>query len=224
MKIIVLHGEDTEKSYKRLKKFIETAKGRNWEIIDFDNKSLSFQESLSGSSLFGNERFFVLRDIKTLGKKELTWLNKKYTDLSGNLTIYHEGVLGVAILKSLPKDIKIEEYKLPKLLWNFLDHIYPGNVEKVLSEFHQIIEKDAPEFIFTLIAKLFRDLYWAKTDPDSMPYPSWRVSKLKQQSSKFTSDQLKELINKLAEIDIEVKTSKAEIVSSLDLLIASKLK
>lgn len=223
MKIIILHGDDERKLYARLQRFVETARSRNWEVDYLDDPSVKLQEALSSISLFSNERFFVLRDAKRLGKKEIEWLNKKYTDLSGNLIIYNEGYISKTILSSFPKDIKIEEFKLPIIIWTFLEHIYPGNSEKCIQEFHKIIERDAPEFIFTLIAKLFRDLYWAKTDVASMPYPSWRTAKLKVQGEKFKVEQLKEIINKLAEIDIEVKTTKTDLVSSLDLLMLKQL-
>jgi DNA polymerase III delta subunit len=45
------------------------------------------------------------------------------------------------------------------------------------------------------------------------------VSKLKSQGTKFTIDNLKLIIENLAKIDIDVKTSKANLVSALDLLI-----
>ncbi len=223
MKIIALHGDDERKLYERLSKFIETAKGRSWEVAYLDDAAVSIQEQLSSSSLFGSERFFVVRDITRLGKKELGWINRKSGDLSGNLIIYHEGYISQTILKSLPKETKIEEFKLPVVLWSFLDNLYPGNSGKSIVQFHQLIEKEAPEFIFTLIAKLFRDLYWAKVDSLTLPYPNWRVGKLKAQASKFTIDQLKYLIGKLAEIDIKVKTSKSDLVSELDLLIIKQL-
>jgi len=223
MKIIVLHGDDERKLYDRLSKFIETAKSRSWEVAYLDDPALSIQEQLSSSSLFGNERFFIVRDISRLGKKELEWLSKKSKDLSVNLIIYHEGFISQAILKSLPKDIKIEEFKLPVILWNFLDGIYPGNAERSIKTFHQLIEKEAPEFIFTLIAKLFRDLYWVKVDSSSLSYQSWRISKLKSQSAHFTVQQLQQLISLLADIDIKVKTSKSDLISELDLLIIKQL-
>jgi DNA polymerase III delta subunit len=223
MKIIVLHGDDERKLYDRLTKFVETAKSRSWEVAFLDDPNLSIQEQLSSPSLFGNERFFIVRDIKRLGKKELEWIKNNSPDLSGNLIIYHEGYLPQSILKSLPKESKIEEFKLPVMLWNFLEGLSPGNSEKSVEKLHQLIEKEAPEFIFTLIAKLFRDLYWVKTDAVSLPYPSWRVGKLKAQSSKFTLDQLANIIEKLAEIDIKVKTSKSDLTSELDLLIIKQL-
>jgi|GEM_PF-652484 len=227
MRIIILHGDDERKLYLRLQKFIETAKSRSWEVNYLDDSPIT--ESLSASSLFGNERFFIVRNIKLLGKKEIEWLGKKYADLSGTLIIYNEGYIGKTILSALPKDNKnghtvvIEEYKLPVLIWNFLENIHLGGGMSSVKEFHKIIGSEAPEFIFTLIAKLFRDLYWAKVDPSSMPYPPWRVSKLKAQSSKFTESLLTDFLDSLARIDVDVKTGKADLVSALDLLILKQL-
>lgn len=224
MKIFVLHGDDTAKSYERLKKFTDSAKERSWEISYLDGSDRPFEENLSNTSLFGSERFFILRDFRKLGKKEITWLDKKHADLSGNLIIYNEGVLNQTFVKSLPKDTKFEEFKLPVLIWNFLDTIVPGNPVRLIKQFHKIIEKEPVEFIFTLIARQIRDLYWVKVDPKSFNLPSWRLSKLKVQSSKFTEEQLISLINKMSEIDIEAKTGKADLVSSLDLVILKQLK
>ncbi|MGA2910714.1 MAG: hypothetical protein ABSE04_02885 [Candidatus Microgenomates bacterium] len=223
MKIIILHGDDEKKLYERLSKFTEVAKQRSWEVSYLDSSSLSIQEQLRTSSLFSAERFFIIRDITRLDKKGLQWLSEKSKDLTGNLIIYHEGYISQGILKSLPKETKVEEFKLPVILWNFLDGLYPGNSEKSIKQFHKLIEKEPPEFIFTLIAKLFRDLYWVKVDALSIPYPSWRVGKLKPQASKFTIEELKNLIDKLADIDIKVKTSKTDLLSALDLLIIKNL-
>lgn len=223
MKIIILHGDDERKLYERLQKFIETAKERSWEVDYLDDNTVNLPEALSSTSLFAKERFFILRDVKRLGKKEAEWITKKYADLSGTLIIYNEGYIAKTILSSLPKVIKVEEYKLPVIIWSFLEHLYPGNSDKCIQEFHKIIERDAPEFIFTLIAKLFRDLYWVKVDSSSMPYPPWRTSKLKAQSARFSEVQLKAIIEKLAKIDIDVKTSKADLVSSLDLMMIKYL-
>ena len=211
MQIIVLHGEDIGKSYDRLQKFTGEAKKRNWEIL-YDDISLT-------PSLFGLERLIVIRDYKLLTKKILTSLAK----INGTLVIYHESVLPKTFLGLLPKDTKTEEFKLPKLIWSFLENLVPGNSEKSVQTFHKIIERDAPEFVFTFIARQFRDLYWVKTDPSSVTFESWKVQKLKGQSQKFGTEKLKEIIEKLSEIDILVKTSKAEIVSSLDLLIIKQL-
>jgi len=224
MKIIVLHGGNSQKSYERLRKFVDTAKSRSWEITCLDESSLSLRETLSGVSLFRKERFFILRNYLKLTKNEITWINKSLSKLPGNLIIYHESTLPVAFLKILPKDTKTEEFKLAKIIWTFLDNLFPGNTERVILKLHEVIKTEPPEFVFSVIAKHFRDLYWAKIDASQIPYQPWRISKFKSQSSKFSEELLKEIIENLARIDIEVKTSKADLVSSLDLLIIKKLK
>ncbi len=223
MKIIILHGEDTEKSYTRLKKFVDVARDRSWEVSYINDSNQSFQECLSASSLFGNERFFILKDIKKLGKKDLEWLKDNYLGLGGNLIIYSDKSLNVSTLKSFPKETKIEEFKLPVLLWNFLDGLYPGNDTREVQVLHKIIEKQPIEFVFSLIAKHFKELYWVKTGAASAGFPFWKINKLKSQASKFSEEKLKEIIGLLAEIDIKVKTSKTDLISELDLMLIKHL-
>lgn len=224
MKIIVLHGENNLKSFERLKKFIESAKERSWEIINIDESTLSLPESLSGISLFETERFYILRDIKKIGKKEVEWINNNSDSIKGTLVIYQGDTVSQLILKALPKDTKLEAFPLPKLIWGFLEHLYPGNSRTVLAEFHTIIKTEPAEFVFSVIAKQFRDLYWVKTDSATTPFPSWRISKLKSQALKFTDLLLAKIIELLSQIDIDAKTGKADLVSSLDLMIVKYLK
>lgn len=223
MKIIILHGDDERKIYERLQKFVDVAKKRGWEMAYLDESPNKIQEQLNTSSLFSQERFFVIKEISRLGKKELEWLSKNYEKLEGTLIIYHESVLPVTFLKSLPKDSKVEEFKLPVLLWNFLDGLIPGNSTREVSLLHKIVEKQAIEFVFSLIAKHIRDLYWVTVDPVSTGFPPWKLSKLKSQASKFSIQKLQQLISSLSEIDVKVKTSKANLIDELDLLIIKQL-
>jgi len=170
MKIIVLHGDDINKSYERLNKFTDAAKKRNWEII-YDDISAT-------PSLFGNERLTIVRDYKLLGKKTV----------DGTLVIYHEGTLPATFLKTLPKDTKVEEFKLPKMLWSFLDNM-------TIKSLHEVIKTEAIEFVFIMIAWKFKKRYLASPTP-----------------------KMKEIINKLAQIDADIKTGKADLLSSLDLM------
>ena len=49
------------------------------------------------------------------------------------------------------------------------------------------------------------------------------LAQIKAQAKKFREGQLKKLINSLAKIDIDAKTGKADLVTSLDLIIAREL-
>lgn len=238
MKFILLHGDYFIKSYERLDKFITEAKKRNWEIIKGNfQQDLSLIEQLSQSSIFLKERLFVIDEVEKIKKKEFDWIRKNILKLPGTLVILNDGYIPAHILRELPKADKTEEFKLPKIIFTMLDSIYPGNVKRVLTLLHQTLENNPPEFVFALIARLFRDLYWVKVSASIGPsatssgssvstlpaYPSWRVGRLKSQSSKFKEETIKEVINRLAKIDIEVKTSKANLISSLDLLIIKHL-
>ncbi len=224
MKTILLHGDYTQASYERLQKFIKVAKKRGWEIQRINsNKSLSLPEALTSAALFASNRLFVLEDVRSIKKQELEWLAKKSVKIEGNLVIYHGGFLPQTILKSLPKDTKIEEFKLPRLIFAFLDSFFPKNSKKALKILHQVSEKEPVEFIFALLARHLRDLYWVKVDVEGLNYPSWRISKLKKQAKFFSESLLKEMISDLAEADIKAKTSKASLKDSLDFLIITKL-
>ncbi len=141
MKIIVLHGDDTQKSYVRLQVFVDEAKKRNWKITDFSISEVENQ------SLFGEECFYILKDYKVLDKNTLTKL-KKY---SGNLIIYNTGKIPAPTLKNLGAD-KVELFELPQLLWKFLDNI-------TVEGLHKILETQAPEYILAMIAWKFKQNY-----------------------------------------------------------------
>ncbi len=189
MNIIVLHGDDVQRSYQRLQEIEKEAKSKDWQI----ERSL---DNLNSTSLFTKRRVFVL---------------------------YYDKALAQNILKKLPKEAKIEEFKLAKIIFKFLDSFYPKNAVNCLRLLHGVIKNEPAEFALALLAKQLRDLYWVSIDGKSLSYPGWRISRLKNQSSKFAQGEVKNLISELAKIDVEAKTSKAELVPSLDLLIASRL-
>lgn len=205
MKIIVLHGDYTTKLYERLTKFIEVAKKRGWEIVN--------DEISQTPSLFNIERLTILRKYNLLSpRKDMPNILKA----PGTLIIYNEGNIPQTFLRQLPKETKIEEFKLPKLIWNFLDNISV----KLL---HEVIKTEPIEFVFSVLAKRFRDLYWIKISPETLNLQPWQLSRLKRQSDKYTTREVVQVINKLAEIDIKVKTSKADLISELDLLLIKSL-
>lgn len=141
MKTIVLHGNDNNKSYERLQKFISEARKRGWKITDF-----SIQE-IENQSLFGEECFYLLYDYKLLDKKTVEKL-KKY---SGNLIVYNTGKIPVPTLKSLNAD-KTELFELPQVLWKFLDNI-------TIKGLHEIIKTQPLEYIFAMIAWKLKQNY-----------------------------------------------------------------
>ncbi len=148
MKIIVLHGDDTQKSYERLMVFVNEARKRNWKITDF------LLEEIENQSLFGEECFYILKDYTRLdsassrGRKSIIEKLKKY---SGNLIIYNSGKIPAPTLKNINPD-KTELFELPQLLWKFLDNM-------TISGFHKLLETQAPEYLLAMIAWKFKQNY-----------------------------------------------------------------
>lgn len=223
MKIIIVHGDDTTKSYQRLMLFFDEAARRNWEIKSIDEADISISEVISSVSLFNEERFFIVKDVKLIKPKDIEFINKKMDDLQGNLVIYSNKTLSVTFIKSFKKVHKIEEYNLPKILFKFLDTLVPGNSSISIKMFQELKKTDAVELVFSMIAKHFRDLYWVKVDEESLSYPSWRKGKLKGLANKFQENKLKEIINSLSQMDVKSKTGEAELRDELDLILLTKL-
>jgi len=182
MQIILLHGDDTVKSYERLTKFIDEAKKRGWKVTDF-----SFEE-IANQSLFGDECFYILHDYKLLDKKTIERL-KKY---SGNLIVYNDAKIPAVALKNLGAD-KTELFELPQLLWKFLDNMSVNGL-------HELLKTQAVEYILAMMAWKLKQKYLTKPTPG-----------------------VELMIRELAEIDVKSKTSKADLLLSLDLLLSKHL-
>jgi hypothetical protein len=211
MKIIVLHGEDSHKSYSRLSKFMESARERGWEII--------YDELPETPSLFGTDRLVIFRDYHKVTERDI----KRFPLGVGTVVIYYDSDIPPTFLKKMPQDFKMEKFDIPKILFTFLENLYPGNSERAIKMLHALTETDAVELVFYFVAKQMRDLYWVITEPDKTGFPDWKLRKLKSQAMKFDIDTLKKIISELAELDIKVKTSKTELTPSLDLLIMKRL-
>lgn len=222
MKITVLHGDYIVKSRDRLITIINGVKKRGWEVIRVDEKK-SLSESLVSSSLFGKESLYVSESPGKFTPTDLSWLKQNSSEMDLNFLIWHKNKIGVKVKNTLPKDAKIEEFKLPQRIWSLLDSIYPGNAKISLNLLHEVSQESPLEFVFALMARQMRDLYWVSNDPDSLNYPSWRKSKLKNQADRFSTRRLKRIISLMSQADIDSKTGVATLSTSLDLILAAQL-
>lgn len=222
MKIIILHGDDSEKVYQRLQRFIDVAKKRKMTIKRLD-KNANLIESLSSQTLFKEKFFNILYDANKIDKKALKWIEQNSKNLDLALVIVHKGIIRKTLINRLPRGTKVEEYKLEKHVWNFLDSFYPGNAKNAIIILDNSNKTESPQFLFAMLARHLRDLYQVKLNEDSTDLPAWRISKLKKQLSKFDDGELESIISELSKTDIKTKTSKASTKSELDFIIASKL-
>lgn len=224
MRVIILHGDDYTKSFARLKTFKNEALKRGWEFHKISDSTTNIPEVLSGQSLFIKEKLVIIDDAKLVTSSIANWISKNEKNYDTTIVIYSDKKLPSTFLKSLPKATKIEESKLPTKLWNLLDSFYPGNGSYCLKLLHAVVVKEPVEFIFSLLAKQLRDIYWIMIDEDSFPQKGWRASKLKGIGKKFSKEQLQNIIIEFSEIDIKSKTIDVNLLDLLDFVIISKLR
>lgn len=214
MKTILIHGEDSLTSYKKFNDLKASVKKKGWTLINLNPKEELSQQLVSGN-LFSEKIVYILDDFMKLKLQSF--------DNNSFLIIYSNHELTTLQLKVLPKDTKIEKYDLPKLIYNFLDSLYPGNAKKSLQLLNQLVEREAVELIFAILSRLVRDLYWVKADEAGLPYPDWRALKLLKQADKFSKEKLKLIINSLSKIDVKSKTSDSDLRTLLDFTLLTNL-
>jgi len=225
LNIIVLHGDDYIKSKRRLDTFISEAKKRSWLIERVDAvPGLNLAELVTGVNLFNKDKLVVVENINRVSPKQISWISQNEKRLEVTLVLINEGFLNQRTIGLLPKKSKIEIFKLPRELYNFLYAFYPGNGKTAIRLFKMVIKAEPPEMVFALLSRHLRDIYRAINDRASLPYKeSWRVDKIVSQASKFKGSQLKRVISSLAEADIKAKTSLVNLVDSLDQIILTQL-
>jgi DNA polymerase III delta subunit len=223
MKIIVLHGDDNLKSSLRLKTFIDVATKRGWESHRVSDNSVNLPEILSGQSLFINQKLVIIDEPKLININITKWIAVNNDKYSTTLVIYSDKKLPLTLIKSLPKNTKVEESKLPTKLWLMLDAFYPGNKKYFLSLMHEVCKSEPIEFVFSLLCKQMRDMYWLIVDENSFPQKGWRVTKLKSIAKRFEKQKLEMFINEFAEIDVKCKTSDTNLIDLLDFMVISHL-
>lgn len=223
MKLIFLHGENIIDSRNRLVQFIKVAQNRSWDTVKVTEKSQNIKEIMTSDSLFGNKKLVVIYDINLIDKKTIDWLNKHSEFINYTVVIYHKSTIGKRYLNKFHKVTKNEEFKLPKLIWSFLDSFYPGNSKNVLILLAKVLEKEPVEFVFSLLSKHIRDIYWVKSNEDSLNYPSWRKGKLKSQGRKFADGKIENIISEMAKIDIKSKTTNSNLKDLLDFILITHL-
>ncbi len=225
MKIILIHGEDTNSSRKYYLELTEKAKDAGFTVGDISNQTnLDLGEKLTGQSLFEEKILFVHEKLKNLTVKDLSWLKDKSEKYNGELILWYEGDTPLKIIKSFPKEINAKKFDLPKIIFNFLDSFYPGNCKNCLLLLSKILESQPIELIFAMLIRHVRDLYWVSVDSQNPPsYQSWRIAKLKKQAEHFTVQKLKRIINFASEADIKTKTSDGTLKEFLDLIMVTQL-
>jgi len=224
---IILHGDNQVASRQKLNELITAQKSAGVEeIIRLDGAKIDqnqlVQEAAS-TSLFGSNRLVVIESlfsrVKSQQKKALLqYLHQSMSDLP-EIIIWEPKALTKTDLKSFTS-VQIQEFKLTKTLFSFLDSLRPGNSSASFRLLEKTRQHEADELIFFMLVRQVRLLIQVKDQVAKLP--PWQKQKLTRQANQFSTQQLISLHHQLLEIDRSIKTGKTLLPLSahLDLLLA----
>lgn len=143
---------------------------------------------------------------------------------NANIILWEEKEVGKKILDKFPK-AQIQVFKIPKLIFNFLDSIIPNNGRSLIVLFHKLLENNATEIVVYMMTRQFRLMIAVKDNGKNIDEISkmmpWQKGKLEKQAGLFDQAKLISLYKKLYEIDASQKTGKLSmpIASAIDIFL-----
>ena len=222
--MIVIHGENTIASREKLVDCISASKENGNEIIRIETKSLTeaqLEEVLGTSDLFGTAKTIIIETLHSLptSKRKKNLISLLQNSQLHEVILWEKRSLTKTMLKPFAS-AQVFEYKASKTLFAWLDLIGKStDATKKLRLLHEAFDNDGEYFCFLMLIRQFRLLIQIKTGAKVGGAP-FMITKLQNQSSNFSEEELLKTYKKLLEIDIAQKTSKnlLSLQQELDLL------
>lgn len=210
--IILLHGDHIEASRNELNRLKTEASEK--EIRQLDGLSIDTAmliQSLESASLFGRKMMIIIeRLFGRLGRqqKKIESLCKtlRASDASADIILWEDKELGNLVIGSLGAHVRVHLFKLPVHLFQFLDNFKPGNTKQELFLFNQVVDKEAPELVFSMLVKRVRQLMQLSSSTSPAGLPGWQLTRLTAQAKSFTMDKLVRLYEALGDAEYSVKS------------------
>lgn len=212
--ITIIHGDDIVSSRNFFTQ--EKTKFPNHQTLT-DSYAVSDIAQALERSLFGDETVIFIENLLTRKKsKEKEDIIAYIAKQKSNNTIYlwEDAEIPQKTIQ-LFTHVQSRLFKLPKLLFTFLDTLSPKNGNKLVILFHKVIEQADADFVFAMIARQFRLLLSchpklseesSDTIDEVKRLAQWQISKLTKQRSFFTDAQLLSNYQKLLAIETSLKT------------------
>lgn len=228
MNSYLLHGENHPESRRKLSLLISQAEAQGWEIIRIDAQKedkIDLNLLSHTTSMFGSGNFLVVENYFSNNKKA-GQLIKELLDKPDSETAFlfwEAKTIVPQTVRSLAKYLQVEEFKIPKILFNFLSSFSTGNANNSIRLLQKAMKENSPDMLLIMLSRQVRLLYCALVDPNNLKLPDWQKRNLEQQAKSFTPSQLLKIHNQLLKLDRKNKRSQLpeNLEASLDLLIAS---
>lgn len=228
-KYYLIHGEDQQNSRNFLNVLIKELNPKNEKnVFQTSGKSLTPElilQNIQSNSFFGHERILVIENLitgnRSKTKNDVLTLLSESKNFSNDidLVIWEGSSLTAASIKPL-KNFISREFKLPTILFTFLDSFKPKNAKQNHFLLTELLKTQPIELIFFMLAKRVRQLFEISTGNQIKTSP-WQLNKLTKQANYFNQNQLKKLYMDLIIIDYNNKTGNlnTSLTNELDMLL-----
>ena len=233
----LFHGDNSTLSFTAAEELVGRLKVAtpDAELLRLDGATLTqtfLIESLEAQSMFSEVRIIVVDNLLSRRPSKekdtlIAYLVRALHASNLNLILWESKTVTAAVLKKLwAKEIRIQEFKLTKTLWKFLESLRPQNSHSIVSLFESTVRNEPAELVMYWIVRRISELFLAKS---SLPHAldsvksDWQRENVKRQASLWTEDQLVTFHRKLLEIDELTKTggTPIDLRTHLDILLAS---
>lgn len=226
--ITILHGDDEVKVHAECVRLLDSAKKSGTQTVRIDGKSLTIEvleNSIGTQELFATKKLVVIDRLHSLPKSKLKdtfikWI-ASHSDELIDIVLVENKLLTVTQLKQF-SSANVQVFKLPQLLFSWIESLGMIPKDKLITQFHQILETQDAEFVFAMLIRQVRQLLLFVSD-GSFSGPPFARGKLEKQARKFSEPQLLALHEKLLKIDMGQKTSRSTLTlpQEIDLFLAS---
>lgn len=208
--ITILHGNNIPASRLELQKVKETSGAS--DIRQLDGRALdptSMSQALSSQSMVSDSVVVIIERLIEQHMKKPKVLQTYINILVEaqrhvQIILWEQREITPTLIGKLSATSKL--FNIPSVVFRFLDSLQPGNIRFSLELFHQTIESEKVELVFSMIVKRIRQLLMIKYAevPDGLA--AWQVGKLNQQAKGFTQQQLHAVHTQLLDTDMGIKT------------------
>ena len=228
--ITVIHGDDINQSRISLSKLRSSLS--NATVLDGSEITKeSILDYFSSNNLFGDKKNLIIENLlsKNRPSKRLSEIidtlskNQKET----HIILWEGKEIGTKTISQF-HGAEVMLFKIPKIIFDFLDNIRPGNGNKLVHLFNELSQNSPMEIILFMLIRQFRIMlsFSSMAMPDleevSRMAP-WQKGKIQNQAHLFSTEALKKNFQTLFEIDLFSKTGRLNkpLSSAIDIFLLS---
>lgn len=221
--ITLIHGDDIEKSRAYLNDLVNAFKDKEVRRIDGRSVDVTNLTTLLGSvSMLGRDQVVITENLLSSSLKKPTRLAAflqilTHAPKQNNIIVWENRELTKSAVSKLGDEVKVSLFKVPVVLFQFLDAIAPSRVKLLIELYHKLRATQADELIFYLMTRRFRQLLLLRDGGRIEDLAPWQASRLTTQAKHFTLERLRQMYKQLLTLEYSLKSGRTPF--SLDGLI-----